>query len=152
MDQTRPTLNQLNIVSGNVDASIAFYRKLGVDIPDPRIWRTATGAHHVSAIEPEGPEAACLDLDSAAFAQIWNKGWAGRKDLAGRVVVGFGVSAREEVDRLFGEMTSAGHRGLQAPFDAFWGARYAIVEDPDGIAVGLMSPILANRRSPPPAV
>ena len=93
-----------------------------------------------------------LDLDSAAFAQIWNKGWAGRKDLAGRVVVGFSVSSREEVDRLYGEMTAAGHRGLQAPFDAFWGARYAIVEDPDGIAVGLMSPISANRRSPPPAV
>ena len=152
MDRTRPTLNQLNIVSGNVDASIAFYRKLGVDIPDPRIWRTATGAHHVSAIEGDSPDAATLDLDSAAFAQIWNKGWAGRKDLAGRVVVGFSVSAREEVDRLYGEMTSGGHRGLQAPFDAFWGARYAIVEDPDGIAVGLMSPISANRRSPPPAV
>ena len=111
MDRTRPMLNQLNIVSGNVDASIAFYRQLGVDIPDPRIWRTATGAHHVSAIEPEGPEAACLDLDSAAFAQIWNKGWAGRKDLAGRVVVGFSISSREEVDRLYGEMTAAGHRG-----------------------------------------
>jgi predicted lactoylglutathione lyase len=152
MDRTRPTLNQLNIVSGNVEASIAFYRKLGVDIPDPRIWRTATGAHHVSAIEADSPEAATLDLDSAAFAQLWNKGWAERKDLAGRVVVGFSVSAREEVDRLHGEMTAAGHRSLQAPFDAFWGARYAIVEDPDGIAVGLMSPISANRRAPPPAV
>ena len=92
MDRTRPTLNQLNIVSGNVDASIAFYRRLGVDIPDPRIWRTATGAHHVTAVEPGATEAAGLDLDSAAFAQIWNKGWAGRKDLAGRVVVGFSVS------------------------------------------------------------
>lgn len=152
MDRTRPTLNQLNIVSGNVDASIAFYRKLGVDIPDPRIWRTPTGAHHVSAIEADSPDAATLDLDSAAFAQMWNKGWAGRKDLAGRVVVGFSVSSREEVDRLYGDMTAGGHRGLQAPFDAFWGARYAIVEDPDGIAVGLMSPISANRRSPPPAV
>lgn len=143
MDQTRPTLNQLNIVSGNVDASIVFYRRLGVEIPEPRIWRTATGAHHVSAID---------GIDSAAFAQIWNKGWAGRKDLAGRVVVGFSVSSREEVDRLYGEMTSAGHRGPQAPFDAFWGARYAIVEDPDGIAVGLMSPISAKHRARPPAV
>jgi predicted lactoylglutathione lyase len=142
----------LNIVSGNVEASIAFYRKLGIDIPEPRIWRTATGVHHVSAIEGVPPDAATLDLDSAAFAQIWNKGWAGRKDLAGRVVVGFSVSSREEVDRLYGEMIASGHRGLQAPFDAFWGARYAIVEDPDGIAVGLMSPISANRRSPPPAV
>ncbi|MEK7687330.1 MAG: VOC family protein [Pseudomonadota bacterium] len=152
MDRTRPTLNQLNIVSGNVDASIAFYRRLGVDIPDPRIWRTATGVHHVTAVEPGATEAAGLDLDSAVFAQIWNKGWAGRKDLAGRVVVGFSVSSREEVDRLYGEMTTAGHRSLQAPFAAFWGARYAIVEDPDGIAVGLMSPISAKHRSPPPAV
>jgi uncharacterized glyoxalase superfamily protein PhnB len=152
MDGTRPTLNQLNIVSGNVDASIAFYRRLGVDIPDPRIWRTATGPHHVTAIESRADEAASLDLDSAAFAQKWNKGWAGRKDLAGRVVVGFSVSSREEVDRLFGEMTAAGHKGLQEPWDAFWGARYAIVEDPDGIAVGLMSPISAKHRSPPPEV
>ena len=152
MDQARPTLNQLNIVSGNVDASIAFYRRLGADITDPRIWRTATGAHHVTAIESRAGEAASLDLDSAAFAQIWNKGWAGRKDLAGRVVVGFSVTSREEVNRLYGEMIAAGHRGLQAPFDAFWGARYAIVEDPDGIAVGIMSPISAKHRSPPPEV
>lgn len=152
MDRTRPTLNQLNIVSGNVDASIAFYRKLGVEIPDPRIWRTSTGVHHVSAIEAESPEAATLDLDSTAFAQIWNTGWAGRQDLAGRVVVGFSVGSREEVDRLYGEMTAAGHLGLQPPWDAFWGARYAVVEDPDGIAVGLMSPISAKHRAPPPQV
>ena len=152
MDRIRPTLDQLNIVSGNVDASIAFYRRLGVDIPDTRVWRTSTGAHHVSAIEADSSEAATLDLDSAAFAQKWNTGWSGCADLAGRVVVGFSVATRAEVDRLYGEMTAAGHRGLQPPFDAFWGARYAIVEDPDGIAVGLMSPISADRRAPPPKV
>ena len=63
MDRTGPTLNQVNIVSGNVDASIAFYRRLGVDIPDPRIWRTATGAHHVTAIASGEGEAASLDLE-----------------------------------------------------------------------------------------
>src|SRR5215510_13464238 len=82
-----------SMLSGNVDASIAFYRRLGVEIPDPRIWRTPTGVHHVSAIEADSPDAATLDLDSAAFAQVWNKGWAGRRDLAGRVVVGFSVSS-----------------------------------------------------------
>ncbi|MBL6654134.1 MAG: VOC family protein [Reyranella sp.] len=152
MERIRPTLDQLNIVSGNVEASIAFYRRLGVEIPDTRVWRTPTGAHHVSAIEADSSEAATLDLDSTAFAQKWNTGWIGRADLAGRVVVGFSVATREEVDRLYGDMTAAGHRGLQPPFDAFWGARYAIVEDPDGVAVGLMSPISAARRSPPPAV
>ena len=49
-------------------------------------------------------------------------------------------------------MTNAGYRGLQEPVDAFWGARYAIIEDPDGIAVGVMSPILPDRKSPPPNV
>ena len=148
MDRTRPTLNQLNIVSSNPEASIAFYRRLGLDIPDRQVWRTATGVHHVSA-EDAGID---FDLDSTAFAQLWNSGWRGRKDLAGRVVVGLHVATREEVDRLYGEMTAAGYRGLQAPCDAFWGARYAIVEDPDGIAVGLMSPKSAEHRSPPPEV
>jgi catechol 2,3-dioxygenase-like lactoylglutathione lyase family enzyme len=148
MDRIRPTLNQLNIVSSNPEASIAFYRRLGLDIPDRQVWRTATGVHHVSA-EDAGID---FDLDSTAFAQLWNNGWRGRKDLAGRVVVGLHVASREEVDRLYGEMTAAGHRGLQAPCDAFWGARYAIVEDPDGIAVGLMSPKSAEHRSPPPEV
>ena len=49
-------------------------------------------------------------------------------------------------------MTSAGYRGLQAPYDAFWGARYAVIEDPDGLAVGLMSEISAARKSAPPEV
>ena len=150
MNRTPPTLNQLNIVSGNAEASIAFYRRLGLDIPDRSIWRTATGPHHVSAAN--SAEGIVLDLDSTTFAQIWNNGWRGRKNLAGRVVVGFGVASRDEVDRLYGEMTAAGHLGLQAPYDAFWGARYAVVEDPDGIAVGLMSPKSAEHRSPPPEV
>jgi uncharacterized glyoxalase superfamily protein PhnB len=36
----------------------------------------------------------------------------------------------------------------QPPYDAFWGARYAVVSDPDGNAVGIMSPIDPDRRSP----
>jgi len=48
-------------------------------------------------------------------------------------------------------MTNAGSASQQAPEDAFWGARYAIVEDPDGNAIGIMSPIEpARRRAPPP--
>jgi uncharacterized glyoxalase superfamily protein PhnB len=35
---------------------------------------------------------------------------------------------------------AAGHRSHLAPFDAFWGARYAVVLDPDGNRVGISSP------------
>jgi hypothetical protein len=33
--------------------------------------------------------------------------------------------------------------------DGFWGARYAVIEDPDGNAVGIMSPVNPDRRSQP---
>ena len=149
---TKPVLDQINLVCGNMDASLAFYRRLGVEIPDAAVWRTASGAHHVSAGDRSEKEAIDFDLDSTAFAQCWNNGWKGRTDLRGRVVVGFSVDTRAAVDEVFRDMTAAGYRGLQEPIDAFWGARYAIIEDPDGIAVGVMSPISPDRKSPPPEV
>ena len=39
----------------------------------------------------------------------------------------------------------------QEPYDAFWGARYAVVSDPDGNAVGIMSPVDDAFRSEPPS-
>ena len=148
----KPILDQVNLVCGDVEASVAFYRRLGVEISDERIWCTATGAHHVSAADDVADRAVAFDLDSTAFAQRWNAGWKGQPNLKGRVVIGFGVATRADVDELYRDMTGAGYRGLQEPIDAFWGARYAIIEDPDGIAVGVMSPISPDRKSPPPDV
>jgi len=77
-------LDQINIVSGNLEASLAFYRRLGVEIPEEHVWSTASGIHHASAGETENP-AINFELDSIAFAQIWNKGWKGHRDRGGRV-------------------------------------------------------------------
>lgn len=49
------------------------------------------------------------------------------------------------------ELVAAGHRGRLEPYDAFFGARYAMVDDPDGHAIGLMSPIDAARKFTPAA-
>jgi uncharacterized glyoxalase superfamily protein PhnB len=152
MKRKPAVFDQVNIVSADPAASVAFYRQLGVDIPETRVWRTASGIHHVSAQQRDETGEADLDIDSTEFARIWNTGWRGRADLSGRVVLGFRLRSREAVDDTYAELTGAGHPGLQPPDDAFWGARYAIVEDPDGIAVGLMSPISPERKSPPPEV
>ena len=148
----KPILSQINIVCGDFDASLAFYRRLGVDIPETMVWRTSTGGHHAGPAGSAAGHSVAFDLDSGAFAQVWNAGWKGRTDLRGRVVVGFQVPTRAGVDDMFHSMVAAGYRGLQKPDDAFWGARYAIIEDPDGIAVCLMSPISPDRKSPPPEV
>jgi len=150
MLMSKPTLDQINVVCSDVDASIAFYHRLGVEIPNNRVWRTPTGGHHASGVAQAGGRVMDFDLDSTAFAQHWNTGWKDRTDVSGRVVIGFGVPARADVDGLYRDMTGAGYRGLQEPYDALWGARYAIIEDPDGIAVGLMSPVSPDKKSPTP--
>ncbi len=136
--------DQLNIVVRDMDAAVDFYRRLGIEIPDTLPdWQ----AHHRTA-DPGGEVA--IELDSTSFTKQWNAGWPASQP---GVVVGFRVASREDVDDLYEELTDAGHVGQQAPYDAFWGARYAIVEDPSGNAVGLMSPVDPARRSrpaPPP--
>jgi catechol 2,3-dioxygenase-like lactoylglutathione lyase family enzyme len=149
MADARPTLNQLDLVARDLDASIAFYRRLGLDIPESKVWRTATGAHHVDLDLPNG---FVLHVDSAALAKHFDAGWRNTDARRGRVVIGFSLASREAVDARFAELVAAGYTASQPPYDAFWGARYAVIEDPDGNPVGLMSPLDPARRGPPPAI
>jgi catechol 2,3-dioxygenase-like lactoylglutathione lyase family enzyme len=138
-----PRLDQVNIVVSDVDASRTFYTRLGLDFGrerDPE-W----GAHHVSARQTPG-SALDVDLDSTAFVRDWDEGWPGGSG----VVLGFTVSSRDEVDELVAALAADGARIQQPPWDAFWGARYAVVSDPDGNAVGIMSPVDDESRRPHP--
>jgi uncharacterized glyoxalase superfamily protein PhnB len=65
-------------------------------------------------------------------------------------VLGFKVESREAVDDLVDALEAGGATVQQPPYDAFWGARYAVVSDPDGHAVGIMSPVDPARRSEAP--
>ncbi len=132
-----------------MDATIAFYRALGVAIPETAIWRTPSGPHHVDIDLPGGMT---IHFDSAALAKAYNRGWREPTGTGSRVVIGFRVASREDVDRTHAHLTNLGHRSSQPPYDAFWGARYAIVEDPDGNHVGIMSPSDPAQRSAPPAL
>ncbi len=137
-------LQQLNLVAHDVGASVAFYLRLGLVAREgPPEWRL----HHVTFEARRGGLE--LEIDSVAFASQWNRGLRVASG-GGTVVLGFQLDTREDVDRVCDELARAGHAVQQPPYDAFWGARYAVVEDPDGNAVGLMSPIDASRRSRPP--
>ncbi len=45
-----------------------------------------------------------------------------------------------------------GAEALHPPYDAFWGARYAVVRGPGPLVVGIMSPVDPELRDEPPAV
>jgi uncharacterized glyoxalase superfamily protein PhnB len=143
----KPDLNQIDLVVSDMDATVAFYRALGVDIPESCLWRTKTGVHHADFTMPGGLQ---IHFDSIQLAGVYNQGWKRPTGKGTWLVLTFHVPSREDVDRIHQKLTGLGHRSSQPPFDAFWGARYAIVEDPDGTHVGVMSPSDPERRSAPP--
>jgi len=135
-------LHMLNVLVRDMATSVEFYRRLGVSVPD---GEDPMGMH----VQLRMPGGFSLELDTEESARIWHAGW--RVDPGSiRVVIGFSLSSREAVDERYDELVSAGYTGRQPPFDAFWGARYAIVADPDGNDVSLMSPVDESRRSWPP--
>jgi len=140
---SEPDLHMINLVVRDMAATADFYRRLGVTVPE---GDDAPSGMHAQLSMPSGFS---LELDTAESARLWHAGW--RADPAtARVVIGFALPSRESVDDRYADLTGAGYAGRQPPFDAFWGARYAIVADPDGNDVGLMSPVDESRRTWPP--
>jgi uncharacterized glyoxalase superfamily protein PhnB len=136
VNDATPTFG-ISLVTGDVDASIAFYRALGVPIPDEANWRS----HHVG-IPITGSQ---FDLDSVELTKGYDAAWQGTG-----VIVIMRVPTREAVDEAYARVVGAGHPGHLEPFDAFWGARYAVVRDPDGNHIGIMSPQDESLGGPPP--
>jgi catechol 2,3-dioxygenase-like lactoylglutathione lyase family enzyme len=64
----------------------------------------------------------------------------------------FELGTRAEVDRIHAQLSGAGYASHLPPHDAFWGSRYAEVEDPDGNLVGFQSPVDPSKRSRPPGL
>ena len=138
-----PVFTQFNLVVSDMEATVAFYRRLGLAIPD---HDPAWPNNHRSGSLPGGFD---LDFDTVEFARQWNQGWTATPG-GGTGVLGFAVESREAVDALYADMTGAGYASQQPPYDAFWGARYAALSDPDGNAVGIMSPMSPEHRGPMP--
>ena len=144
MSDDAPVFNQVNLVVADFRASLEFYRRLGLETLDPDA--DMGGMEHAEVVMPSG---VTLEFDGLSSAQVYNAAWRGPSG-GSKALIGFSLPTRDAVDALYAELTASGSAGRQPPYDAFWGARYAIVADPDGNDVGLMSPIEASHRSWPP--
>ncbi|HKA82502.1 MAG TPA: VOC family protein [Acidimicrobiales bacterium] len=144
-----PRFQQLNLVVRDLDATVAFYRTLGLPIAGggPGDWPPGSGGRHAEAESRDGPT---VELDNEAGARLWHGAWRESGD-GPRAVIGFSLPSPEAVDELYAKVTAAGYAGRQAPHDAFWGGRYAIVGDPEGMDVGLMGPVDRERAYTPEA-
>lgn len=125
-----PTLDAIGLVADDLAATLAFYRLLGLDLPE-----TAEG--HVEAVGPGGLR---IMFDTAEVVGSFSD-WEPPSGGGRRIALAFLCESPAGVDAAWTRLVEAGHRSKVAPFDAPWGQRYATVLDPDENPVDLFAPL-----------
>lgn len=127
----RPAVVEL--VVSDMATTLAFYRRLGLKIP-----AESDEQPHAEAELGGGVR---LAWDTEATIRSFDPGWSPPSGGGHRLALAFACDSPEEVDAAWAEITGAGYGGHLAPWDAFWGMRYAVVHDPDGTPIDLFAPL-----------
>jgi catechol 2,3-dioxygenase-like lactoylglutathione lyase family enzyme len=127
-----PVFDMIGVVTSDLPASLAFYRRLGLDIP-----ADADEAPHVDVLLPSGMR---LCWDPVSTIHSFDPEWSAPTG-SSRMNLAFRCADPADVDRTYETLIGAGGRGHHKPWDAFWGQRYAVVLDPDGNGVDLYAPL-----------
>ncbi|HVH21002.1 MAG TPA: VOC family protein, partial [Pseudonocardia sp.] len=112
--------------------ALDFYRRLGLPVP-----ADADGEPHV---EVELGGGLRLLFDTEATIRSFHPDWQ-PPERGARVGLALALPDPAAVDAAYAELTAAGAHGELAPFDGFWGQRYAVLHDPDGTGVDLFAPL-----------
>jgi uncharacterized glyoxalase superfamily protein PhnB len=124
-----PKFEVVGLVVAEMAASLAFYRRLGVDFPEG-----SESEGHVEATNTD----IRLALDTVEVIRSFDAEWsppAGGHQMS----LAFRCDSPADVDRVYSDLIASGVEGHKEPWDAFWGQRYAEVKDPDGNIVDLFA-------------
>lgn len=122
------SLDAIGIIVTDMGESIGFYQLLGLEFPEG-----SSEAPHAEAILPSGMR---LLLDTEDVIAGFDASFTPPTS-RGRIGLAVRCPSPGEVDEVFRTIVAAGHRSHLEPFDAFWGQRYAGVQDPDGNVIDL---------------
>jgi catechol 2,3-dioxygenase-like lactoylglutathione lyase family enzyme len=125
-----PELNAIGIAVSDLRRSLEFYRLLGLDLPED------SPEGHVEATMANGTR---LMFDTEEVIRSFLPDWA-RSD-GNQVSLAFQCASPTNVDEVYARVVAAGFEGEKEPWDAFWGQRYALLGDPDGVRVNLYAPL-----------
>ena len=121
-------LAAVGLVVEDIQRSITFYRILGLDFQSH-----GTGEHY-EAVTENGLR---VMLDSTALKLSLEPDW--KKPNSCAVSLCFEQPTAADVNELYSALCSAGASTKKAPWDAFWGQRYAVLLDPDGNQIDLFA-------------
>jgi uncharacterized glyoxalase superfamily protein PhnB len=120
--------DMVGMVVNDMGRALAFYRLLGLDIPE-----SEPGSQHVE-VNANGYRIAWDDM---TMIKGIDPDWV--EPVGQRMSLAFLCDSPTEVDEVYHRLVAAGHPGHKAPWDAFWGQRYAQVVDPDGNVVDIFA-------------
>ena len=109
-------------------ASIAFYRRLGLDLPDPLPDRPVVLHRMGSGVSL---------LLTTSFASVYDPAWS-RPSGGYQQLLEFYVGDKAVVDQRWADLVGAGYHGRLSPTQTV-GPYAAMVDDPDGNVVLLTS-------------
>ena len=122
-----PELTAIGVVASDLARSVAFYRLLGVQLPD-------ASEGHIEATLPSGTR---FMLDSEDVVRSFRPDWT--REVGNQLALAFECTSAGEVDEVYEAARTAGFDAEKEPWDAFWGQRYAQLRDPDGVPVDLFA-------------
>lgn len=120
-----PRFTGFSISTEDPSPTVAFYRAMGFEAQEDK---HGGGRSCIDASNQH------FDVDDLARVPTWNAGIGG----AG-VTLGFEVDGEDDVDELVERLAGLGYVVQQPAYDAPWGRRFAVVEDPAGTPVAIMS-------------
>ena len=123
-----PQLNAIGIVASDLE-------RIDPLLPAPRAStsRRRPRDGHIDTFLPNGVR---LMLDREDVVAELPPGLDSARR-ATRSSLAFECASPAEVDEIYARAVDAGFHGEKEPWDAFWGQRYAQLQDPDGVGVDL---------------
>jgi uncharacterized glyoxalase superfamily protein PhnB len=130
-----PRFDFIGVAVADMATSLKFYRQLGMEFP-----ADADQQPHAEVSLPGGMR---LAWDTIANIRSFDPEWKAPQAGSG-VSLAFVCDSPAEVDKIHAELVQAGYTSHREPWDAFWGQRYATIQDPDGHAVDLYAALPAT--------
>lgn len=133
-------LFMVGLIVQDMSKAQAFYRQLGLDIPQ--------GIEDQTHVEVKMGSGLTLFLDSRPTR--WDPEFV-RRDTTqavdgSPVILEFYLKSRENVEEKYRELIGSGYQGYRAPYATSFGMCFAMVNDPDGNTI-LLSGDLAKDQA-----
>ena len=120
-------LNAVGVSSTNISKTVEFYSLLGFTFPE-----FSNNEQHVEAITTEGSARLMIDSEELMTQLLGQKPQPGN-----HASFAIQYDLPDDLNKVADNLKEAGFTVVKEPWDAFWGQRYAVVQDPDGYKVDL---------------